>query len=76
MCDVIVYSHEEGVAKPDPRVYRLVCDRLDVQPHETVFLDDKLTCVQGAQAVGMHAVQFVDNRSAIAGLSSIMSCRS
>lgn len=32
MCDVIVYSHEEGYLKPDPQIYRTVCDRLGVAP--------------------------------------------
>jgi FMN phosphatase YigB (HAD superfamily) len=59
MCGVLVYSHEEGMSKPDPRFYRLICHRLGVAPHETIFLDDKLPCVHGARAIGTHAVQFV-----------------
>lgn len=27
LCDFIVYSHEVGIAKPDPRIYQLVCGR-------------------------------------------------
>jgi epoxide hydrolase-like predicted phosphatase len=72
MCDVLVYSHEEGMSKPDLRFYQLICDRLGVAPHETIFLDDKLPCVQGARSIGMHAVQFVSNDRAIAELSSII----
>jgi epoxide hydrolase-like predicted phosphatase len=72
ICDVIVYSHEEGLAKPDPRFYQLVCDRLGVQPSETVFLDDTPACIEGARTIGMHAVRFVDNKRAIAGLSAML----
>jgi putative hydrolase of the HAD superfamily len=72
MCDVLIYSHEEGIAKPDSRFYQLVCDRLGVAPHETIFLDDKLPCVHGARAIGMHAVQFVSNERALAELSLII----
>lgn len=39
MCDAIVSSHEEGILKPDPRSYRIVCDRLEVDPTEVLFLD-------------------------------------
>jgi FMN phosphatase YigB (HAD superfamily) len=30
MCDAVVYSHDEGCAKPDPRFYAIVCERLGV----------------------------------------------
>jgi epoxide hydrolase-like predicted phosphatase len=65
-CDTIVYSHEEGLMKPDPAFYAVVCQRLDVRPDEVVFLDDRDMMVEGARAVGMHAVRYEDNASAIA----------
>jgi epoxide hydrolase-like predicted phosphatase len=40
LVDEVVYSHEAGMGKPDPRIYALVCARLGVQPGEMVFLDD------------------------------------
>jgi putative hydrolase of the HAD superfamily len=58
MCDVVVYSHEEGYLKPDSRIYRLACDRLGVTPERCVFLDDTEVCVDGARAVGMCAIRF------------------
>jgi putative hydrolase of the HAD superfamily len=72
LCDVVVYSHEEGVTKPDPRAYRIVCERLGVEPAEAVFLDDVPVCVEGARAVGMQAVRFVNNRQAITELESLL----
>ncbi len=70
MCDLVVYSHEEGLRKPDPAFYELVCRRLDVGPRRALFLDDQLRCVEGARRVGMTAVRFVDNRQAIAELDA------
>ena len=72
LCDVLVYSHEEGMAKPEPRFYRLVCDRLDVFPGETIFLDDTLQHVEGARAVGMHALRFTSTKRDIKELSLTM----
>ena len=66
MCDVVVYSHEEGWCKPDPRIYLTACERLGVLPSEAVFLDDVQRCVDGARDVGMKAVRFLDTRQAIA----------
>ncbi len=72
MCDVIVYSHEAGWMKPDPRIYHAVCDRLGVAPDDAVLLDDVRANVDGARAVGMRAVTFVDNEQAIADLEQEM----
>ena len=72
LCDVVVYSHEEGLEKPDPRFYRIVTDRLGVPPREAVFLDDHEECVQGARDVGMAAVLFGSNEQAIADLDAYL----
>ncbi len=68
MCDVVVYSHEEGVKKPDSRIYEIVCRRLDVAPCESIFLDDVRACVEGARRVGMTAIAFGDNEQAVGAL--------
>lgn len=72
MTDVIVYSHEIGVAKPDPEAYLAVCRRLDVAPQEAVFLDDRDVAVAGATGVGMAAVLFHDNAQAIADIEKLL----
>jgi epoxide hydrolase-like predicted phosphatase len=70
MCDAIVYSHEVGYMKPDARIYHHACDRLGVAPAEAVLVDDVQANVDGARAIGMRAVTFVDNRRAIAELEA------
>jgi HAD superfamily hydrolase (TIGR01509 family) len=72
MCDVIVYSHEEGLAKPDPRSYELICARLGCEPQRTVFVDDKQFCVEGARAAGLHPIRFLSNEQAIAALDALL----
>jgi epoxide hydrolase-like predicted phosphatase len=66
--DLIVYSHEVGISKPDPRIYQLACARLGVRPAETVFVDDNQVMVDGARAVGMRALLFEGNATAIAAI--------
>ena len=56
--DVIVYSHEEGLKKPDPDFYLLACRRLAVEPTDVVFVDDHQVCVDAARDLGMHAILF------------------
>lgn len=65
LVDEIIYSHEVGMRKPDPRIYALACARLCVRPAETIFVDDKDANVVGARESGMRAVHFRNNTQAI-----------
>lgn len=58
--DGIVISGEAGVAKPQPEIYHLICERYGVEMSRSVFVDDSPVNVQGARAVGMTAVHFTD----------------
>src|SRR5260221_3124754 len=61
LVDEIVYSHEVGMSKPDPRIYALVCERLGVLPEETVFVDDYAPIVTAAREAGLHGIHHTDN---------------
>lgn len=65
IADPIIYSHEEGIAKPDPRIYALTCERLGCAPDEIVFLDDAEANITAAREFGIHAILFRDNAQAI-----------
>ncbi|HSK22637.1 MAG TPA: HAD family phosphatase [Egicoccus sp.] len=71
-CDVVVYSHEEGLMKPDPAFYAVVCERLGVGPEETVFVDDLDVCIRGAEAIGMTGVLHRDNATTIAAVEAAL----
>jgi epoxide hydrolase-like predicted phosphatase len=72
LVDTIVYSHEAGLCKPDPRIYQLACDRLGVDPAQAVFVDDWDQAVAGARDVGMHAIQIVTTSQVIADLTALL----
>jgi epoxide hydrolase-like predicted phosphatase len=72
MADFIVYSHEEGLEKPDRRIYEITCERLALAPPEVLFLDDVESYVEGARAVGMHAVHYRDNAQAIREMEAML----
>ena len=69
---MIVYSHEVGLAKPDPRVYALLCAELGVEPAQLVFLDDKAPNVAAARALGIHGVLHVSAAESIATVSALI----
>ena len=62
--DAITISGEEGVMKPDERIYRIALARLGVQPAEALFVDDFGENVIAARALGMAAVHFTDPKTA------------
>ena len=70
LVDVIVYSHEVGVAKPDPAIFTLTQERLGVEAHEIVFLDDHDPHVQAARSCGWHAVWHRDTAASINAITA------
>jgi putative hydrolase of the HAD superfamily len=72
LCDLIVYSHEEGVEKPDRRIYELTCARLGVRPDEVLFLDNYEPYVAAAHALGMRAILFQNTAQAIADIQTCL----
>jgi epoxide hydrolase-like predicted phosphatase len=70
--DAIIISSEVGVMKPDPPIYGHVLQELGVAPNEAVFVDDALRNVEGARAIGMHAIQFKETGQVIAELKQLL----
>jgi putative hydrolase of the HAD superfamily len=56
--DVLVWSYQLHMAKPDPAIYRHALKELGTMPEETLFIDDKLVNIEAAQALGMKAIEF------------------
>jgi epoxide hydrolase-like predicted phosphatase len=59
--DVFVTSAEVGVMKPDPRIYQVALEKLEIKPPEAVFVDDFVENVEGARRLGMRAIRFLDS---------------
>ena len=56
--DGIVVSGDEGVAKPDPRLFEILNDRYLLDPATTAFIDDSPANVAAAAGLGYHAHRF------------------
>jgi epoxide hydrolase-like predicted phosphatase len=68
--DVIVGSGDVKVTKPDPAIYHLTLARLGRLPTEAIFIDDSLPNVEGARAVGMHAIHYTRDMDLPAALAA------
>lgn len=54
----VVVSGQEGLLKPDPRIFAILCARSGLAAQDCLFIDDSARNVQGACDFGMAAVQF------------------
>jgi putative hydrolase of the HAD superfamily len=70
--DAIVESSKVGVRKPDPRFYRLACEKLGIEPTEAVFLDDLGVNLKPARELGMTTIKVIDPDDAIAELEAVV----
>lgn len=56
--DDVFFSFKEGLSKPDPKVYQLVCQRLKSEPDQSLFIGDGGSNeLYGARAYGLNACQ-------------------
>lgn len=72
--DHVIESSKAGVRKPDPRIYAMMCEALDVKPEACIYLDDLGINLKPARAMGMTTIkvmseqQLLDDLAAATGL--------
>jgi putative hydrolase of the HAD superfamily len=65
----IIESSKAGVRKPDPKIYLMMCDQLQVRPEACVYLDDLGVNCKPAAVLGMRAIKVVSEAQALADLA-------
>jgi putative hydrolase of the HAD superfamily len=70
--DTLVISGEVGLRKPDPAIYRLAAERLELSPSACAFVDDLPRNVEAARDVGMYGVHHTDVPQTAAALSWLL----
>ncbi len=70
--DPIIYSHEVGLAKPDPAVFELACSLLEIAPTEMIFVDDVPGHVAAARDLGIHAIRHRSTPETIAEINALL----
>ncbi len=70
--DGIVCSFQEGMCKPDPKLFQRVLDRYGLKSEETVMLDDSEANCKGAASVGITPVR-INNKDEEMGMLSVCS---
>ena len=70
--DARVISAQEGMRKPDPRIYPLAAERMGLAPAEIVFVDDLGFNLKPAKQLGMTTVLHTDTPETIAQLEELL----
>lgn len=70
--DVMIFSAEVQMLKPDRRIYKLALTQLALEPHQTVFIDDFEENVAAATELGMYTILFKDPASTLAQLDELL----
>jgi putative hydrolase of the HAD superfamily len=71
--NIVVDSAFVGMRKPDPEIYELTLQRLAVEPHATVFIDDFEVNCETARKLGMRAVHFESAEQALPEIEQALS---
>ncbi len=72
MFDHVIELSKIGIRKPDPRIYEMMCEALNVEPQACVYLDDLGVNLKPAKAMGMTTVKVESAVQAIAELEKAL----
>lgn len=56
----IILSSDLGIVKPDAEIYMQALRKLDIQPDQAIFVDDRQVNVDAAEALGIKSIFFTD----------------
>ena len=61
--DGLLISGEDKLMKPDSAIYELAKNRFNLNPEETVFIDDKLENIEAAQGLNFKTIHLTDPKN-------------
>ena len=73
--DHIIESSKAGIRKPDPRIYQMMCEALNVEPAGCIYLDDLGINCKPAAALGMAAIKVSSEQQALDDLGALLDMR-
>jgi epoxide hydrolase-like predicted phosphatase len=70
--DKIYESYKIGMRKPEARIYEYIIKDLEINPKETIFLDDLGMNLKTARQLGINTIKVVDPIEAIKTLDQFI----
>jgi len=69
--DAATFSCLEGITKPDPEIYKIALNKLNLEPKQAVFIDDQIKNIRGAQNIGIYTILYQNTKQLERDLYSI-----
>ena len=66
--DHVTVSYDIRSAKPEPAIYQHCLAGIRTAPERTIFLDDRIVNVRGAESLGIHAIEFLNRDDVLSRL--------
>ncbi|MDG2001130.1 MAG: HAD-IA family hydrolase [Alphaproteobacteria bacterium] len=70
--DIIYESYKLNMRKPEARIYQYILKELNIEPQETVFLDDLGMNLKSARQLGINTIKVIEPNDAIYELDQIL----
>jgi putative hydrolase of the HAD superfamily len=70
--DHVIESSKIGIRKPDPRIYQLMCETLQVDPAACIYLDDLGINLKPAKAMGMRTIKVTSEAQLLEELGGLL----
>ena len=68
----IVMSGEEKLKKPDLAIYLVMIERYEIEPENTIFIDDSLPNIEAAKDLGFKTIHFKEPGTLMSEINSII----
>lgn len=69
--DFVTLSYEVRSVKPEPAIYEHCIEGIGTDPARTVFFDDRIANIHGAEMLGIQGVQFLDRDEVLTRFRSV-----
>ncbi len=70
--DHVIESSKAGIRKPDPRIYQMACEAINVDPANCIYLDDLGINCKPAAGLGMKAIKVTSADQALDDLGAAL----
>jgi putative hydrolase of the HAD superfamily len=70
--DGYILSYQEKLIKPDDQIYQLLIKRYNLNPEESVFIDDKMVNIKAARKSGLHGIVFTSYEETVVLLNDMI----
>lgn len=70
--DEIILSGDINIVKPDVRIFKLMAEKLNLDPSECVMIDDLASNINGARLAGMHGIVFFSAEQALVDFNNLL----